>query len=110
MYKESCVFGKNVQSLMEMFRLRFNEGLWTNVPNCIQISSSECNVTLIDAADEHGCMMLRVQAVRRGLMSEPVQACSKLGKDGLARPKKCRFRTVGVPGRDGEQLFVSILS
>lgn len=95
---------------MEMFGLRFNDALWTNVPNCIQISSSECNLTLVEVTNDHGCMMLRVQAVQRGLMSEPVQACSKLGKDRLTRPNKCEFRTVDVPGMDGEQLFVSILS
>lgn len=52
---------------------------WRDVPACVQISSNECKVTLAAAADEQGCMMLRVRAHRRGLMSEPVEACSRFG-------------------------------
>lgn len=62
------------------FLLSFNEARWRDVPACVQISSSECNVTLAAAVDEHGCMLLRVRAHRRGLMSEPVEACSSFGE------------------------------
>uniref|UniRef100_H3BZI4 Uncharacterized protein n=1 Tax=Tetraodon nigroviridis TaxID=99883 RepID=H3BZI4_TETNG len=58
---------------------RFGNDTWTNVPACVQISSSQCNVSRAGGADEHGCMMLRVRADRRGLRSEPVEACSRLG-------------------------------
>ncbi|NP_001347695.1 interferon gamma receptor 2 precursor [Takifugu rubripes] len=57
----------------------FHESGWTDVPDCVQISSSQCNVTSAGGADQHGCTLLRVQAVRRGLTSEPAQACSKFG-------------------------------
>lgn len=68
---------------MKTFCLSFNEATWRNVPACVQISASQCNVSLAGAADEHGCVMLRVRAHRRGLMSEPVKACSRFGEELL---------------------------
>lgn len=55
--------------------------MWRDVPACIGISSTKCNVTLAEAVDEHGCMRLRVRAKRRGLKSEAVQACSQHGEE-----------------------------
>lgn len=66
-----------------MFCLSFNEAEWRNVTSCVQISTRQCNVTLAGAADEYGCMMLRVHANRRGLKSEPVEACSSFGEELL---------------------------
>lgn len=68
---------------MKMFCLSFDEARWRNVPACVQMSARQCNVTLAGAADQQGCMMLRVHAVRRGLKSEPVEACSSFGEELL---------------------------
>lgn len=75
---------------MKTFCLSFREAAWRDVPACVQISSSQCNVTLAEAADEYGCMTLRVRAHRRGLTSEPVEACSRFGEELLPRrdPKR----------------------
>lgn len=78
-----------------MSRLSFHERAWTDVPGCVRISSSECNVTSAGAGDPHGCTLLRVRAVRRGLASEPVQACSKFGEQHV--------QDRGGPGGGGEQ-------
>ncbi|XP_068581247.1 interferon gamma receptor 2 [Cebidichthys violaceus] len=57
----------------------FDSDVWTNVPACGNISLNSCNVSSTKAKDEHGCVMLRVQAERRGVTSTPVKACSKHG-------------------------------
>ncbi|XP_060909569.1 interferon gamma receptor 2 isoform X2 [Labrus mixtus] len=54
----------------------FHGGKWTDVPICVHMASTSCDVALTAAENEHGCVMLRVQAERRGLKSTPVQACS----------------------------------
>lgn len=68
------------------FCLRSDEARWRDVPACVQISTNECNVTLAAPADKQSCMLLRVRAHRRGLMSEPVEACSRFGE--YPPPKK----------------------
>uniref|UniRef100_A0A3Q3XAD0 Fibronectin type-III domain-containing protein n=1 Tax=Mola mola TaxID=94237 RepID=A0A3Q3XAD0_MOLML len=57
----------------------FDSRVWTDVTACVRISSTECNVAATKAKDERGCVMLRVQAERRALRSDPVQACSQHG-------------------------------
>lgn len=57
----------------------FNSDVWTDVPACVHISLNSCNVISTKAEDELGCVMLRVQAERRGLTSTPVKACSRHG-------------------------------
>ncbi|KAK9538151.1 hypothetical protein VZT92_005704 [Zoarces viviparus] len=57
----------------------FDSDVWTDVPACVHISSNSCPVISTKEKGEHGCVMLRVQAERRGLTSTPVQACSKHG-------------------------------
>ncbi|XP_020487634.2 interferon gamma receptor 2 isoform X1 [Labrus bergylta] len=54
----------------------FHSDEWTDVPICVHTASTSCDVALTAAENEHGCVMLRVQAERRGLKSTPVQACS----------------------------------
>lgn len=63
--------------------------MWRDVPPCVGISSTKCNVTLAEAVDEHGCMRLRVRAKRRGQKSEAVQACSQRGEE--PEPGGCVF-------------------
>ncbi|XP_054470845.1 interferon gamma receptor 2 [Anoplopoma fimbria] len=58
---------------------RLQSDVWTNVPACVHISLNSCNITSTKAEDKHGCVMLRVQAERRGLTSTSVEACSKHG-------------------------------
>ncbi|KAM9802249.1 interferon gamma receptor 2 isoform X3 [Syngnathus typhle] len=57
----------------------FDSDLWKDVPTCKQINFTSCKVTSIKAEAEHGCVMLGVQAERRGLTSDLVRACSRQG-------------------------------
>ncbi|KAM6978353.1 interferon gamma receptor 2 [Tautogolabrus adspersus] len=57
----------------------FHSSKWTDVPACVHTISTSCDVALKAAENEHGCVMLRVYAERRGLTSTPVQACSSHG-------------------------------
>ncbi|KAM6955758.1 interferon gamma receptor 2 [Lycodopsis pacificus] len=57
----------------------FDSHVWTDVPACVHISLNSCPVISTKEKGEHGCVMLRVQAERRGLTSTPVKACSKHG-------------------------------
>ncbi|XP_031725891.1 interferon gamma receptor 2 [Anarrhichthys ocellatus] len=57
----------------------FDSAVWTDVPACVHISSNSCSVISTKAKGKHGCVMLRVQAERRGLTSRPVKACSRHG-------------------------------
>ncbi|XP_070832256.1 interferon gamma receptor 2 [Chaetodon trifascialis] len=66
---------------------------WINVPACVQIPSHSCDVLFTKAMDEHGCVMLRVRAERRGLSSAPVKACS--GHGDLCTPE---FNLTARPG------------
>ncbi|XP_062258587.1 interferon gamma receptor 2 isoform X1 [Platichthys flesus] len=59
--------------------LSFDNIVWKDVPACTQTSFHSCNVTITRDESEHGCVMLRVQAERNRLTSEPVQACSRYG-------------------------------
>ncbi|XP_036966525.1 interferon gamma receptor 2 [Acanthopagrus latus] len=54
----------------------FDSEKWMDVPACVNISSSSCDVTSLKAVDELGCVKLHIQAERRGLRSRPVEACS----------------------------------
>ncbi|XP_061648301.1 uncharacterized protein LOC133486731 isoform X3 [Phyllopteryx taeniolatus] len=53
--------------------------LWKDVSTCKQTNTASCNVAFIKAEAEHGCVRLGVQAERRGLTSELVEACSRQG-------------------------------
>lgn len=55
---------------------RYHADDWRDVPACTNTSSTSCDVTEVAAGGRHGCVMLQVRAERRGLNSEPVQACS----------------------------------
>ncbi|XP_060944234.1 uncharacterized protein LOC133021412 isoform X2 [Limanda limanda] len=57
----------------------FDNIVWEDVPACTQTSFHSCNVTITRDESERGCVMLRVQAERHGLTSEPVKACSRFG-------------------------------
>ncbi|XP_056266832.1 interferon gamma receptor 2 isoform X2 [Pseudoliparis swirei] len=57
----------------------FDSDVWTDVPACVHISLNCCNVISTKVEGELGCVMLRVQAERRGLTSTPVKACSRHG-------------------------------
>ncbi|XP_019731255.1 interferon gamma receptor 2 isoform X1 [Hippocampus comes] len=71
----------------------FDSDLWEDVPSCKQVNFTSCNVTLIKAEAEHGCVMLGVQAESRGLTSDLVRACSRQGNS--CSPK------VGLSARPG---------
>lgn len=63
---------------------RFNSDKWEALPACIQTPFHSCNISAIGPSDtndlpENSCVMLRVQAERRGLRSEGVKACSRDG-------------------------------
>ncbi|XP_074551539.1 interferon gamma receptor 2 [Halichoeres trimaculatus] len=49
---------------------------WTDVPTCVNTSSTSCNVPLVAAKSEDDCVRLEVEADRLGLTSEMAQACS----------------------------------
>ncbi|XP_076602894.1 interferon gamma receptor 2 isoform X2 [Chaetodon auriga] len=66
---------------------------WINVAACVQTPSHSCDVSFTKAMDEHGCVMLRVLAERRGLSSAPVEACS--GHGDSCTPE---FRLTAQPG------------
>ncbi|XP_035459933.1 interferon gamma receptor 2 isoform X1 [Scophthalmus maximus] len=57
----------------------FDNRVWKDVPACVQTSFNSCNVAFTKTESEYGCVMLRVQAERRGLTSRPVKACSRYG-------------------------------
>ncbi|XP_068602122.1 uncharacterized protein [Brachionichthys hirsutus] len=57
----------------------FDSNVWTDVPSCVRTPASECDVASTQSGAEHGCVMLRVRAERRGLTSVPVEACSRHG-------------------------------
>ncbi|XP_051258952.1 interferon gamma receptor 2 [Dicentrarchus labrax] len=50
---------------------------WSNVPACVRIPSTTCNVTFTKAKGDHGCVRLRVRAESRGLKSSLEEACSQ---------------------------------
>ncbi|XP_069010521.1 interferon gamma receptor 2 [Embiotoca jacksoni] len=52
---------------------------WSDVPGCGRTSNTSCDFADAAATAEHGCVMLRVRAVRRGVASEEVAACSRHG-------------------------------
>ncbi|CAI5656976.1 unnamed protein product [Oreochromis niloticus] len=63
---------------------RFNSDKWEALPACIQTPLHSCNISAIGPSDtndspENSCVTLRVQAERRGLRSEGVNACSRYG-------------------------------
>ncbi|XP_035532404.1 interferon gamma receptor 2 [Morone saxatilis] len=53
------------------------ENSWSNVPACVQIPSTTCNVRFTKAKGEHGCVRLGVRAESRGLESSLEEACSQ---------------------------------
>uniref|UniRef100_A0AAZ1WYA8 Interferon/interleukin receptor domain-containing protein n=1 Tax=Oreochromis aureus TaxID=47969 RepID=A0AAZ1WYA8_OREAU len=62
----------------------FNSDKWEALPACIQTPLHSCNISAIGPSDtndspENSCVTLRVQAERRGLRSEGVNACSRYG-------------------------------
>lgn len=63
---------------------RFNSDKWEALPACIRTPFHSCNISAIGPRDtndlpENSCVTLRVQAERRGLRSEGVNACSRYG-------------------------------
>uniref|UniRef100_A0A3Q4I2X6 Fibronectin type-III domain-containing protein n=1 Tax=Neolamprologus brichardi TaxID=32507 RepID=A0A3Q4I2X6_NEOBR len=63
---------------------RFNSDEWEALPACIQTHFHSCNISAIgprvtNDLPENSCVTLRVQAERRGLKSEGVNACSRYG-------------------------------
>ncbi|XP_073329407.1 interferon gamma receptor 2 [Pagrus major] len=57
----------------------FDSNEWINVPACVKISSTSCDVTSLKAVDALGCVKLHIHAQRRGLKSSLVKACSSHG-------------------------------
>ncbi|XP_041662193.1 interferon gamma receptor 2 [Cheilinus undulatus] len=58
---------------------RYHADVWRDVPSCVHISSTSCDVTVTSVESRNGCVRLRVRAERRGLNSPPVEACSLHG-------------------------------
>lgn len=56
--------------------LRYNSRLWEDVSSCARTKLTSCNVTAVQQGAEHGCVQLRVRAHKRGVTSDPVEACS----------------------------------
>lgn len=80
----------SVNVLFLFLVLSFDNRVWKNVPDCVHTSANSCDVTSTKAESTDDCIMLRVQAERRGLISRAVEACSKHGKKP-ALPRKLRF-------------------
>lgn len=52
------------------------EKVWSDLPQCVRITASVCNVSVLIREADHGCVGLRVRAQRGRLRSEATEACS----------------------------------
>ncbi|NP_001347687.1 interferon gamma receptor 2 precursor [Fundulus heteroclitus] len=57
----------------------FYDGGWTPLETCSSTPLTSCDVALVQAGEENGCVRLRVAARRHRETSEPVEACSRGG-------------------------------
>lgn len=64
----------------------FDGGTWTNVPACVKMPSTQCDVSATAAKAVQGCVQLRVRAERSGLRSKHIEACSQYG-ESTASPR-----------------------
>lgn len=79
--------GLNLVSLVLVHR--FGSEKWDVDPDCLGTPLTSCRPGSVRSVSRPGedCVQLRVRAERAGSESEPVQACSRIGKCSRPEPE-----------------------